>query len=139
MVAARAHTGALCGPSCEGHLLIYQDAPSEPTGARARASPSPGEASLAQVPLPLPLQRLLVQTKPGHVSPLQLTSIQVPQQVRAPSRDLGHEPAVGSEGPVGQGEVTVAGSPSQDGRRACLPCPRRPQMRSQAHAHIPYI
>lgn len=39
-------------------------------------------------PCALPLQRLLVQTsvqaKSGHVSPLQLTSIQVPQQVSLP-------------------------------------------------------
>lgn len=39
-------------------------------------------------PYSLPLQRLLVQTsvqaKPGHVSPLQLTNISVPQQVRLP-------------------------------------------------------
>lgn len=51
--------------------------------------PPPGKGSWrGSGPYSLPLQRLLVQTsvqaKPGHVSPLQLTNISVPQQVSLP-------------------------------------------------------
>ncbi|XP_049733057.1 MHC class II regulatory factor RFX1 isoform X2 [Elephas maximus indicus] len=54
-------------------------------------------------------QRLLVQTsvqaKPGHVSPLQLTNIQVPQQALPTQRLVVQSPAQGSKG--GQVSLTV--------------------------------
>ncbi|XP_062035504.1 MHC class II regulatory factor RFX1 isoform X2 [Lepus europaeus] len=53
-------------------------------------------------------QRLLVQAKPGHVSPLQLTNIQVPQQALSTQRLVVQSTAPGSKG--GQVSLTVHGT-----------------------------
>lgn len=62
----------ICSPVV---IKMFTAAPPRPRGGRWHSGP-----------YSLSLQRLLVQTsvsgKPGHVSPLQLTNIPVPQQVR---------------------------------------------------------
>lgn len=78
---------------CPNHLLTcsYQDVHCCRPSKSPPPAPAPGRASLGKPALLrsllLPPQRLLVQTsvqtKPGHVSPLQLTNIPVPQQVSA--------------------------------------------------------
>uniref|UniRef100_G1TZE4 Uncharacterized protein n=1 Tax=Oryctolagus cuniculus TaxID=9986 RepID=G1TZE4_RABIT len=55
-----------------------------------------------------PVGRLLVQAKPGHVSPLQLTNIQVPQQALSTQRLVVQSAAPGSKG--GQVSLTVHGT-----------------------------
>ncbi|XP_040846641.1 MHC class II regulatory factor RFX1 [Ochotona curzoniae] len=54
-------------------------------------------------------QRLLVQTKPGHVSPLQLTSIQVPQQALPTQRLVVQSAASASKA----GQVSLAAHGTQ--------------------------
>ena len=121
---------------CPNHLLTcsYQDVhccrpnKSPPLPAPGRASP--GKPARLRSFL-LPSQRLLVQTsvqaKPGHVSPLQLTNIPVPQQVSAP------HPAPTLRASPGCGTHPVACSylPSPASRlwglsRGCLTCCLQP-------------
>lgn len=133
--------GAICSP-----VLIKMCT----AAARHPAAPGLPGGSGSSAPPALSPQRLLVQTsvqaKPGHVSPLQLTNIQVPQQVRlvylvptlegslrvedqplwqtriCPHQDRRKTPHPGAALPPGSGQSPPQGETSGRGHRGQRSC-----------------
>uniref|UniRef100_A0A2K6SUY4 Regulatory factor X1 n=1 Tax=Saimiri boliviensis boliviensis TaxID=39432 RepID=A0A2K6SUY4_SAIBB len=105
--------GGLASPPCflpepSAHLFLSRCVRQPPSTHRSR----PPAGSSGSAPPALSPQRLLVQAsvqaKPGHVSPLQLTNIQVPQQALPTQRLVVQSAAPGSKG--GQVSLTVHGT-----------------------------